>query len=52
VTRERTARGFDLTRGNAVRLHGLEAELTERQILAAGRKAFDPALVRLAEFGA
>src|SRR5258708_4451377 len=45
-------RRLDLACGHPVRLHRLEAELTKAQRRAAGGGAFDPALVRLAEFRA
>jgi hypothetical protein len=48
----RTSSGFDLARGNAIRLGRLEAILAECQVLAAGGDAVDAALVRLAELGA
>src|SRR5207244_10862290 len=52
VAGERPPRGLDLARGDAVRLHRLEAVLAKRQVLGAGREAVNPALVRLAELGA
>src|SRR3984893_10005342 len=45
-------RRLDLARRDAVRLHGLEAEMDEAQRRAVGGDALDPALVRLAELGA
>src|SRR6202051_4845616 len=47
VTGQRASRGFDLTRGDALGRHRLQAELTERQRRARRRGAVDPALVRL-----
>src|SRR5580704_7296365 len=49
VTGQRASRGFDLTRGDALGRHRLQAELTERQRRARSRGAVDPALVRLPE---
>src|ERR1700688_4272104 len=49
VTGQRAAGGFDLTRGDALGRHRLQAELTERQRCARSRGAVDPALMRLPE---
>src|ERR1700712_1116628 len=49
VTGQRAAGGLDLTRGDALGRHRLQAELTERQRRARSRDAVDPALVRLPE---
>src|SRR6202790_5014847 len=49
VTGQRTAGGLDLTRGDALGRHRLQAELTERQRCARSRGAVDPALMRLPE---
>src|SRR5450432_2266265 len=49
VTGQRAARGFDLTRGDALGRHRLQAELTERQRRARSRGTVDPALMRLPE---
>src|SRR5579863_7834502 len=51
VTGQRAAGGFDLTRGDALRRHRLQAELTERQRRARSRGAVNAALVRLSELG-
>src|ERR1700709_2908425 len=47
VTGERAARGFDLTGGDALWRHRLQAELSERQRCARSRNAVDTALMRL-----
>src|SRR5438270_3008465 len=52
VTRDRTARGLDLPRGDALRLHGLEAEGAEVELGPPLGLAVDAALEGLAEFGA
>src|SRR6202035_2461957 len=49
VTGQRAAGGLDLTRGEALGRHRLQAELTERQRRARSRGAVDPALMRLPE---
>src|SRR5580700_566160 len=49
VTGQRAAGGLDLTRGDALGRHRLQAELTERQRRARSRGAVDPALMRLPE---
>src|SRR5882757_4690108 len=49
VAGQRAARGFDLTGGDALGRHRLQAELTERQRRARSRSAVDTALVRLPE---
>src|SRR5712675_1163812 len=49
VTGERAAGGFDLTRGDALGRHRLQAELTERQRRTRSRNAVDTALMRLPE---
>src|SRR6476620_1706990 len=49
VAGQRTAGGFDLTRGDALGRHRLQTELTERQRRARSRGAVDPALMRLPE---
>src|SRR6202140_1144991 len=49
MTGQRAAGGLDLTRGDALGRHRLQAELTERQRRARSRGAVDPALARLPE---
>src|SRR6267154_4108790 len=49
VTGERAACGLDLTGGDALWRHRLQAELTERQRRARSRNAVDTALMRLPE---
>src|SRR5467141_3662313 len=49
VTGQRAACGFDLTGGDALGRHRLQAELTERQRCARSRDAVDTALMRLPE---
>src|SRR5690606_32198013 len=49
LTGDRAASRFDLTRGNAVRLHRLQAETAEIQIGAALGRTMDAALELLAE---
>src|SRR5882672_3591797 len=49
VTGQRAAGGFDLTRGDALGRHRLQAELTERQRRTRSRNAVDTALMRLPE---
>src|SRR4029077_14165700 len=49
---ERTARGFDLTGGDAFRLQRLETVLAEGERSATGRDPVDAALERLAKLGA
>src|SRR5262249_17706792 len=51
-TRDRTACGFDLARGDAFRLESLQAVSAVAEAEAALRRAVDAAFVRLAEFGA
>jgi hypothetical protein len=50
VTGHRAASRLDLTRRDALGLHGLEAELTEVQFEAALRGAADAALEGLSNF--
>src|SRR3954462_1568558 len=49
VTGKRTTGGFDLARGDTLRRHRFQPELTERQRRARSRGAVNPALVRLPE---
>src|SRR6266850_8159682 len=49
VTGQCAARGFDLTGGDALGRHRLQAELTERQRRTRSRNAVDTALMRLPE---
>src|SRR5664279_3642714 len=49
VTGQRAAGGLDLTGGDALGRHRLQAELTERQRRARSRNAVDTALMRLPE---
>src|SRR4051794_12625699 len=51
VTGQRTTGGLDLTRSDAIRLHGLQPELAESQRRARRRNAVDAALMRLSELG-
>src|SRR3954447_1761749 len=52
VTRDRAARGLDLTRGDPLRLHGLEAECAEVELGPALGVAVDAAFEGFAELGA
>src|SRR4030088_1125833 len=49
IGRFAAAGGFDLTRGDALGRHRLQAELTERQRRTRSRNAVDTALMRLPE---